>query len=135
MPPYSAFDPVDVPYALGSLTVVEVLGGPEFRIRLLATNIQGRLASFAPGTNLREFPEPDRARIMVPAHEACVRDRRPTHFDSDVREFNVVRTYRACLWPFMDDQMRVSRIIACRAVLADAVPDDVRSSAAHCGAG
>lgn len=119
MPYYSAFDPLDVPYALGSLTVVEVLDGPDFRIRLLATNIQSRLPTFVPGSSLRDFPETDRARIMVPAHEECYHTRRPTHFDSDVTEFKNTRRYRARLWPYMDDEKRVTRIIACRAVLSN----------------
>jgi hypothetical protein len=117
MPLVTRFDPLDIPFALGSLTLVDVVEGPEFTIRLLATNIQSRLPGSAKGINLRDFPEPDRARLIVPAHEQCFHERRPTHFDSDVTEFGMTRTYRARLWPFMDDHGAVKRIVACRAAL------------------
>jgi hypothetical protein len=118
VPRWDRFDPMDVPFALGSLSIIEVVEGPDFLIRLLATNIQGRLKKFTPGMSIHDFPEDDQKKTMVPAFEACRRQRAPSAFESEVLEFEQSCLYRGRLWPFADESGRIIRVAAVRARLA-----------------
>jgi hypothetical protein len=77
VPARADFDPLDLKYVLGSLSLIDVVGDPpRFRIRLHASNVVDRIEIDLTGKFIDEMP--DDRRAMARAHyEQVLEDRRP----------------------------------------------------------
>ena len=86
MPARADFDPAELKYILGHLSLIEVLRDPvRFRYRVHATNAAMRLGFDMTGKELDSLPNPEYRRLIREPHEAAVRLRRPVHMLRDHR--------------------------------------------------
>lgn len=75
-PARSDFDPVDLKYILGYLSVIDVLRGPlRFRYRIHASNAADRLGFDLTGKELDALPD-ERYRKMIREHHETVLEKR-----------------------------------------------------------
>ena len=76
-PARSDFDPLDLRYILGSLSLIDVLRDPpRFRIRLHATNVVDRAGMDLTGRFIDEMPE-ERRKTAAAHYERVIAERAP----------------------------------------------------------
>lgn len=119
MPPYSAFDPVALPWVLGPISVVSVLDDGDYRYRVDGTRVVDYFGVEMSGKKLSEHPNPTAQKrigdsfAFVRAAKAPVSVRRDAVYEK--RSIRVV----LLLLPFAKDSENVSEIISCLATGAD----------------
>lgn len=114
MPARVDFDPIDIKYILGSLSLVDVLRDPlRFRFRVHATNVAVRVGFDLTGKDIDAIADPHYRRLVRDHYLAVVERRRP------VVEFrDRVMTDKTCLHcevlalPLGDDGETADRIMS-----------------------
>jgi hypothetical protein len=79
MPARADLDPVDLPFALGHLLLMDVIGPPpwRFRYRLIGSALTQRAGRDLTGRMVEEIPEPEYRASVVAWHGAVVEARAP----------------------------------------------------------
>lgn len=112
LPAPRALDPVEIPWALGAITLVDVEGVPpdcEFRFALDGSWQVERYGFDMTGKTLTEFPEPETRDLIRRSYMEVVRARRPIGRVRDLMLDGRPRRYEALLLPFGADG-RVTRL-------------------------
>jgi len=86
MPARADIDPVEIPWALRYLSLIDVEPGGEFRFRLDAVGTAEFFKRDMTGLTLSDYPFPDRARFMRAGYAHVARQRTPLHA---VRDFAI----------------------------------------------
>jgi hypothetical protein len=112
MPGPRALDPLDVPWALGAISLVDVAGDPpgcRFRYALDGSWQVERYGYDMTGKSLEDFPEPETRELIRGSYLEVVAARRPIAHRRDLMLDGRHRRYEALLLPFGDAD-RVTRI-------------------------
>jgi hypothetical protein len=112
LPAHRALDPVDVPWALGSISLVDVTGEPPnwgFRYVVDGSWKVERFGYDMTGKSLDAFPEPETKALIHASYLEAVAARAPLARQRDQMLDGRYRRYEALLLPFGDDA-RVTRL-------------------------
>ena len=127
LPSRADLDPSEFRYALGNVSLIDVLHDPlRFRIRVAASNIEARFDRALTGTYIHDLPEPESARLWDKVYRTVLRSGRPQTFVGEIVEDGVPRRYRATIWPLASNHEDIDMLLCCREPLAegeDAEPD------------
>ncbi len=105
-------DPLDIPYVLGNLMLVDVLHDPErFRVRLHGTAMVARAGYDLTGKQIEELPISEFRDYVLERCRQLVRAPEPLWVQHD-RELDGRRFHYQALWlPFSDDDIGVSMLM------------------------
>jgi hypothetical protein len=113
IPSRSDIDPLDIPYILGRLSLIEVVGvPPRFRWRLAGSWFRERFGKEATGMMVEDWPDVDQRELLLHTYRRVVADRAPY---LRVREITVERErfrYEAIILPLSQDGQTVSMIMS-----------------------
>jgi hypothetical protein len=112
LPGPRALDPLDVKWALGAISLVDVAGDPpdcRFRYALDGSWQVERYGFDMTGKTLEQFPEPETRELIRGSYLELVAERRPLARRRDLMLDGRHRRYEALLLPF-GDSGRVTRI-------------------------
>jgi hypothetical protein len=114
MPARADFDPIDLKYVLGNLTMVDVLRDPlRFRFRLHASNVATRVGFDLTGKDLEAIADPHYRKLVRDHYVAVVERRRPVlEFRDRVMTDNVCLHCEVLALPLADDGATVDRIMS-----------------------
>lgn len=114
MPARADFDPIDLKYILGNLTMVDVLRDPlRFRIRLHATNVAAHVGFDLTGKELDAITDPHYRELVRDHYTAVVERRRPVlEFRDRVMTDNVCLHCEVLALPLGNDGQVVDRIMS-----------------------
>ncbi|MGB8181674.1 MAG: PAS domain-containing protein [Stellaceae bacterium] len=114
MPARADFDPIDLKYVLGNLTMVDVLRDPvRFRIRLHASNVAARVGFDLTGKELDAITDPHYRKLVRDHYVAVVERRSPVlEFRNRVMTDNVCLHCEVLALPLADDGATVDRIMS-----------------------
>lgn len=119
MPPYSAFDPVALPWALGHISVVSVLDDGDYRFRVDGTRVVDYFGVELSGKKLSEHPSAV-ARNKIGESFAFVRAAKtPTKVRRDVATDTRLLRIELLLLPYSKDGAAVTEIMSCLAAGVD----------------
>lgn len=112
MPARADIDPVEIPWAIGHLSLIDVEPGGDYRFRLDAPRNAEFFKRDMTGLTLAEYPFPDRAAIMREDYDAVVATGRPhmatRDFSIDYRRWQ----YEVLLLPLSADGERVNMLMS-----------------------
>jgi hypothetical protein len=112
MPARRDLDPLDFPYALGYVMLVDVLREPlRFRVRLHGTEITRRVLYDLTGKLLDDIPDPEYRRYAIERCRALVDAAQPVRVEQDRELDGRVHRYEALWLPLSDDQVRVTMLM------------------------
>jgi hypothetical protein len=112
LPSRADIDPVDLPYLLGNLLLVDVLRGPlRFRYRLVGTNLSGRLPFDMTGRMVDEHPDAEFRRVALGVYAQIAITGRPIGVHRDALIDKRVRRYDALHLPLATDGKTVDMIL------------------------
>jgi hypothetical protein len=113
-PARADFSPHDFAFALGNLSLIDVLRDPlRFRVRLQGTYSSARLGWDITGRTFDEIPDPEYRAITIETYVRVVEERRPRR---EVREMVLdSRSHRyEIVWlPLAADGITIDMIMAC----------------------
>jgi hypothetical protein len=113
LPSRADIDPLDFPYVLGNVVLVDVLRDPlSFRYRLIGVNLVQRDGWDLTGKTVDEIPEPEYRRHIRGVFEKIVAERRPVSGMRDLFVDGRVRRYEALSLPLSNDGRSVTMILA-----------------------
>jgi hypothetical protein len=105
-------DPLDFPYALGYVMLVDVLREPlRFRVRLHGTEITQRVHYDLTGKLLDEIPDSEYRRYAVERCRALVAAARPLRVEQNRELDGRLHRYEALWLPLSDDQVTVTMLM------------------------
>ena len=112
MPARRDIDPLDFPYVLGNLMLIDVLREPlRFRVRLHGSNVVARMHYDMTGKFLDEVPRPEwRAYILDRCRGLATRGE-PLLLTNDLLLDAWTSRYEALWLPFADDGERVDLLV------------------------
>ena len=120
LPSRADLDPADFRYALGNVSLIDVLQEPlRFRIRVAASNVEARFDRALTGTYIHDLPEPKSARLWDKVYRVVLHTGRPQSYVGEVVEDGVARRYRAVIWPLASNHEDIDMLLCCREPLAD----------------
>jgi hypothetical protein len=112
LPARADIDPVEIPWAIGHLSLIDVEPGGEYRFRLDAPRNAEFFKRDMTGLTLAEYPFPERAAFMREGYNAAVASRRPylaaRDFTIDYRRWQ----YEILLLPLSADGERVNMLMS-----------------------
>ena len=112
MPARRDLDPLDFPYALGYVMLVDVLREPlRFRVRLHGSEITQRVHYDLTGKLLDDIPDPEYRRYAIKRCRALVAAARPLRLEQDRELDGRIHRYEALWLPLSDDQVRVTMLM------------------------
>lgn len=115
LPSRADLDPMEFRYALGNVSLVDVLNDPlRFRFRMVASNIAARFDRGLTGTYVHNLPERENARLWDKVYRTVVRTREPHACVGEAVEDGVPRLYRAVVWPLASNHRDVDMLLCCR---------------------
>ncbi len=121
LPSRAELDPADFRYALGNVSLIDVLADPlRFRIRVVASNVEARFDRALTGTYLDDLPEPESARLWDKVYRTVVRTLTPQTFVGEVVEDGVARMYRGKIWPLASNHRDIDMLLCCRELFDEA---------------
>lgn len=121
MPSRADLDPAEFRYALGNVSLIDVVGDPpRFRIRVAASNVEARFDRALTGIYLEDLPEQESARLWDKVYRAVLATGRPQSFVGEVVEDEVPRRYRAVIWPLASNHRDIDMLLCCREPLDEA---------------
>jgi hypothetical protein len=121
LPSRSDLDPAEFRYALGNVSLIDVVGDPpRFRIRVAASNVEARFDRALTGIYLEDLPEPESARLWDKVYRTVLATGQPQSFVGEVVEDEVARLYRATIWPLASNHRDVDMLLCCREPLDEA---------------
>ncbi len=105
-------DPLDFPYVLGDIVLVDVTDDPlDFRFRLIGTNILAKYGVDLTGKSVEEFPEPEARAVALARCREVVRDRQPIHSERSLVLDGRRWAYSALWLPLATDGAKVDMIL------------------------
>ena len=120
LPSRADLDPADFRYALGNVSLIDVLQEPlRFRIRVAASNVEARFDRALTGTYIHDLPETESARLWDKVYRTVLRTGQPQSFVGEVVEDGIGRRYRAVIWPLASNHQDIDMLLCCREPLAD----------------
>ena len=112
LPGRQDIDPVDFPYALGDITLVDVLYDPlRFRFRLDGTRHVEHFGFDMTGQMLDAFPEPKMRDAIYQSYRTVVETRRPQRHHRDLTADGRPLRYEALLMPLAGDGEVIDMIL------------------------
>ncbi|HEV2162299.1 MAG TPA: PAS domain-containing protein [Stellaceae bacterium] len=117
MPARADFDPVDLKYALGYLSLIDVQRDPlRFRFRIHASNIAGRVGFDLTGKDVDAIADVHYRKLVRAHYILVVEQRRPVvEFRDRVMTDNVCLHCEILALPLGNDGETVDRIMTCMA--------------------
>lgn len=115
MPARADFDPVDLKYVLGYLSLIDVQRNPlQFRFRIHASNIAGRVGFDLTGKNVDAIADMHYRKLVRAHYLSVVEGRRPVvEFRDRVMTDNTCLHCEVLALPLADDGETVDRIMTC----------------------
>lgn len=115
MPARADFDPVDLKYVLGYLSLIDVQRDPlRFRFRIHASNIAGRVGFDLTGKDVDAIADVHYRKLVRAHYIAVVERRRPVvEFRDRVMTDNVCLHCEVLALPLANDGETVDRIMTC----------------------
>lgn len=114
MPGFDAFDPVEFTWALGNLTVIDVLRDPlRFRYRLVGGKHVARLGSDMTGRLVDDFASSALRRILIETYTQAVEAGTPLHRTRWDVVAGVDHHYEAIILPLSAEPPRVDMLMVC----------------------
>ena len=111
MPARADIDPVEIPWILGNVSLIEVRGDGEFLWRLDGSNLTAFFGCEMTGRSISEYPYPAFIEKMRAALSAAVRAREPTsairRFASQMQKWD----YESLYLPLSGDGQRVDMLM------------------------
>jgi hypothetical protein len=108
------FSPHDFAFALGNLSLIDVLRDPlRFRVRLQGTHSTARLGWDITGRHFDEIPDPEYRALTIETYLRVVEERRPRR---EVREMVLdtrLHRYEIIWLPLAADGATIDMIMAC----------------------
>jgi hypothetical protein len=116
-PARADFDPLELRFVLGNLSLIDVLYDPlRFRLRLHGTMSVSRLGYDMTGRFADEIPDPEFRQVALQTYNTLIERAQPMR---DVRETVLdFKSHRyEIIWlPLSDDGVRINMLMACVAV-------------------
>jgi len=114
MPSPADLDPLEFAWALGRITLVDVLREPlRFRYRLVGGEHANRLGADMTGKLVDEFPSPAIRHILTRSYSAAVASGRPVHRTRWDVVAGVTHHYEALILPLAADPPAVDSLAIC----------------------
>jgi len=114
MPAYRDIDPLDFPWALGKVSLIDVERQPlRFRYRLVGSEHVTRLGVDMTGKLVDEFASVAIRRILQASYTEVVEQGRPVHRVRWTVAAGLTHHYEALLLPFSDLPPRVDLLAVC----------------------
>jgi hypothetical protein len=76
-PSRADLDPVEFPWLLGNVLLVDVPPGGGFRVRLHGANLAARAGFDMTGKSMDDYPDPEYAKVALRSFRTVVETRRP----------------------------------------------------------
>lgn len=112
MPVRRVVDPLNFPYVLGNLMLVDVLRDPQrFRVRLHGTNVVSRMHYDMTGKFLDEVPRPEWRAYILDRCRGLAASGAPLLLMNDLLLDNCMSRYEALWLPFSDDGVQVDLLL------------------------
>lgn len=112
MPARRDIDPLDFPYLLGSIMLIDVVRDPlRFRVRLHGTALVRLLSYELTGKLLDELPNPDYRAYVIARCSGLVESGKPAIVHQDGALSGRWRKYEALWLPFADDGSAVTMLL------------------------
>ena len=106
-------DPVDFPYALGDITLVDVEYKPlRFRFRLDGSRHVQRFGFDLTGHSLDDFPYPEMRQAIFESYRDVVEAREPRRYYRDLETGDRWFRYETLLLPLSDDNRTINMLIS-----------------------
>ncbi len=116
-------DPVDCPYALGDITLIDVDYDPlRFRFRLDGTRHVERFGFDLTGHSLDEFPYPEMRQTIFESYKEVVEGRRPHRYYRDLESDGRWFRYEALILPLSEDGARINMLVSAISFLDLKIP-------------
>jgi hypothetical protein len=112
-PARSDLDPLDFPYALGDITLVDVHYDPlNFSFRLDGSRHVERFGFDLTGRSLDEFPYPEMRKAIFDSYHDIVEHREPRRYFRDLESGGRWFRYETLLLPLSKDGKRIDMIVS-----------------------
>ena len=112
MPARRDIDPLDFPYMLGNLMLIDVLADPQrFRVRLHGANIVARMHYDMTGKLLDEVPRPEWRAYILERCRGLAERGEPLLLTNDLLLDGWTSRYEALWLPLSDDGVRVTLLV------------------------
>jgi len=112
MPARRDIDPLDFPYVLGNLMLIDVLADPQrFRVRLHGANIVARMNYDMTGKLLDEVPRPEWRAYILDRCRGLAERGEPLLLSNDLLLDGWTSRYEALWLPLSDDGVRVTLLV------------------------
>jgi hypothetical protein len=112
LPARADFDPLAVPYVLGDIVLVDVLAEPpQFRFRLIGTNIIAKYGVELTGKPVEDFPEPEARAVALARCREVMTGKQAIHSERRVVLDGRTWSYSALWLPFATDGSEVDMIL------------------------
>jgi len=122
MPARRDLDPLEFPYMLGNLMLVDVLRDPQrFRVRLHGTNVVARMHYDMTGKLLDEVPRPEWRAYILDRCRALAASGEPLLLTNDLMLDGWTSRYEALWLPLADDGVRVD-VLVCGMIYGELGP-------------
>ena len=122
LPARRDIDPLEFPYVLGDLMLVDVLRDPErFRVRLHGTNLVLRAGYDMTGKSLDDLPRPEYRNYVLDRCRGLVAGREPLALVHDRILDDRLSRYEALWLPFADNGTDVDLLI-CALIYGETAP-------------
>jgi hypothetical protein len=106
-------DPVDFPYALGDITLVDVRYEPlKFHFRLDGSRHVQRFGFDLTGRPLDDFPYPEMRDAIFESYREVVEAREPRRYHRDLESGDRWFRYETLLLPLSDDGQSINMLIS-----------------------
>lgn len=115
MPPYSAFDPIEFPWALGYLSIVSVLKDGDYRYRIDGTHVVAYFGIEMGGKLLSDYPFPHRKQRIIESFAMVRKAKAPVKIVRNTFIEGKSLRMHLLLLPFSEDDNDVSEIMSCLA--------------------
>jgi len=112
MPARRDIDPLDFPYVLGNLMLIDVLRDPlRFRVRLHGSNVVARMHYDMTGRLLDEVPRPEWRAYILERCRGLAATGEPLLLLNDLILDDASSRYEALWLPFSDDGVNVTLLV------------------------
>jgi len=113
LPPWDAFDPVDLKYILGNLVLLDVERGDpfKFRYRVFGSNVAAQRGYDLTGKYVDEFPAAERRAFLIEQYTEIAESGLPLHAIRDVRQDGRKFHHEILSLPLASDGQTVDKIL------------------------
>jgi hypothetical protein len=111
LPSRAEIDPVEFPWLLGNVLLVDVLPDGGFRVRLHGTNLVARAGFDMTGKSMDDYPNPEYAKVALRSFRTVVETRRPFVSDNERTIAGRAYGYETVMLPLSSDGARVDMLL------------------------